>query len=45
VRFTPTIVMVDGSGTPVADPLIGLSPDFYAAYLEDRIDRAGRKLR
>ena len=44
VKFFPTVVLVDGSGTPLAAPLVGFSvPDFYGAYLEDRIATALQK--
>jgi thioredoxin-related protein len=41
IRFFPTVVMVDGQGRALAPPLAGYtSPDFYGAYLEDRIATA-----
>jgi len=44
VKFFPTVVMVDGKGQPLAAPLVGFSvPDFYGAYLEDRIATAVQK--
>lgn len=46
VRVSPTIVMVDGEGQPLAPPLIGLnSADFYGAYLSDAIETATKRLR
>jgi len=45
VRLTPTIVVVDSRGTPLGEPIVGLlTPDFYAAYLENAIDAASQKL-
>lgn len=46
VKFFPTVVMVDGKGQPLAAPLVGFSvPDFYGAYLEDRIATAVQKVK
>ena len=46
VRFTPTILLVDADGRPLAEPLIGFtSPDFYGAYLEDAIKAASARMR
>jgi thioredoxin-related protein len=44
--FTPTIVVVDGSGRVIGGPVVGLlTADFYAAYLESAIDTGLRKVR
>jgi thioredoxin-related protein len=46
IRFTPTVLLVDGDGKPLADPLIGFtSPDFYGAYIEEAIRTATTRLR
>ncbi len=40
-RVMPTLVMLNEHGAPLGEPLIGYSsPDFYAAYLEERIKAA-----
>lgn len=39
--LTPTLVFLDATGKPVAEPLRGYnSPDFYGAYLENAIEQA-----
>ena len=44
--LTPTVMVVDGRGQKIGDALIGLiTPDFYAAYLENAIDAAVKQLR
>lgn len=45
VKVSPTVLFLDTSGRPVADPLIGAGlPDFYGAYLDDAIARARARL-
>ena len=45
VRLFPTVILIDGSGRLLADPLVGFTvPDFYAAYLEARVATAIEKL-
>ncbi len=45
VRVFPTVVFVDGSGNLLAEPLAGFTvPDFYAAYLEQRLEAASARL-
>jgi thioredoxin-related protein len=40
-RVMPTLVMLNQQGQPLGEALIGYgSPDFYAAYLEERIKAA-----
>jgi thioredoxin-related protein len=40
-RLMPTLTMLNEHANPIGEPLIGYaSPDFYAAYLEDRIKAA-----
>ena len=46
VTLTPTVLVVDGSGTPLAEPIVGLlTADFYGAYLEDALRTGLAKLR
>ncbi len=41
VRVFPTIVIVDGSGKLLVEPIEGLQlPDFYQAYIDEAIARA-----
>ena len=45
VRVAPTVLLLSSSGELLAEPLVGASiPDFYGAYLEERIETAKRKL-
>ncbi|MCX7273860.1 MAG: thioredoxin fold domain-containing protein [Burkholderiales bacterium] len=45
VGVTPTVIFLGGTGE-IADRLVGYpSRDFYAAYLEERIERASATLR
>jgi thioredoxin-related protein len=45
VRVYPTVVFVDSSGKPLADPIAGFTvPDFYGAYLEERLQQASVRL-
>ncbi|WP_246179442.1 thioredoxin [Pandoraea aquatica] len=45
VKVSPTVLFLDTSGHPVADPLIGAGlPDFYGAYLDDAIARGRARL-
>ena len=39
-RFAPTVMFLDGQGKPVADPIVGLSKDYFGAYLEQRLQIA-----
>jgi thioredoxin-related protein len=44
--LTPTIVVVDAAGAPLAEPVVGLlTADFYGAYLEDALKKGLAKLR
>ena len=44
-RVAPTVLLLGPSGELLAEPLVGASiPDFYGAYLEERIETAKRKL-
>ena len=39
IRLTPTIVVYTPSGTPAAEPLVGLGPEeYYGSYLDGAID-------
>ena len=45
VRLFPSVLLIDGSGRLLADPLVGYTvPDFYGAYLEARVAAATGKL-
>ncbi len=44
-RFTPTVLFFDYRGREVAERLVGASPDFYAAYLEERLGIARQAVR
>jgi len=44
--LTPTVMIVDARGQKIGDALIGLmTPDFYAAYLENAVDAGVKQLR
>lgn len=43
-RFAPTVMFVDGHGRSLAEPIVGLSRDFFGAYLEQRLVTALRAL-
>jgi hypothetical protein len=45
VRLSPTVVVVDARGQPLAEPIVGLMPDFYGAYLDAALAGAQAKLR
>ena len=46
VSLTPTVMIVDGRGQKIGDALIGLmTPDFYAAYLENAVTAGIKQLR
>jgi hypothetical protein len=45
-KLTPTVVVVDATGAPLVDPIVGLlTADFYAAYLDAALRDALAKLR
>jgi len=45
-RFTPTLGFFDARGTPLADPLVGLTvPDLYQGLLDRRLEQARARLR
>lgn len=37
VKRVPTVIVVDGQGKPLAPPVVGLMPDFYASYLQHAV--------
>jgi thioredoxin-related protein len=39
-RVAPTVMFFDAQGLSLADPIVGLSRDFFGAYLDDRIRSA-----
>ena len=44
--LTPTVVVVDAAGAPLADPVVGLlTADFYGAYLDAALRSGLAKLR
>ena len=46
VIFSPTILVVDGRGRQLAEPIVGLTTlDFYGAYVHDALASGARKLR
>ncbi|MEO8835419.1 MAG: thioredoxin fold domain-containing protein [Caldimonas sp.] len=40
VRFAPTVMFFDSSGRSLAEPIVGLSRDYFGIYLEQRIATA-----
>jgi thioredoxin-related protein len=45
VKLLPTVLLLGPAGEPLAEPLVGYNgPDFYGAYLDERIDAAMRRL-
>lgn len=45
-KLTPTIVVVDATGAPIAEPVVGLlTADFYGAYLDDALKKGLARLR
>ncbi len=46
VSLTPTVLVVDGAGSPLGDPVVGLlTADFYGAYLDEALRGGLAKLR
>lgn len=44
-RFTPTLIFTDAKGTPLHDPIVGLTtPDFYGYYLDEAIADSRKRL-
>lgn len=45
IHLTPTVAVVDGKGTDLAEPIIGLTTlDFYGAYLENAINSGSGRI-
>ena len=44
VRFAPTLMFFGPSGKELAAPIVGLSRDFFGAYLDQRIQAASKAL-
>ncbi len=42
VLFAPTVMFFDATGTHLAEPIVGLSRDFFGVYLDQRITTALR---
>jgi hypothetical protein len=45
VKFAPTVMFLDAQGRELAPAIVGLSHDFFGAYLEAGISRAREALR
>ena len=45
VRLSPTVIVVDAHGRPLAEPIVGLMPDFYAGLLDHALEKADAALR
>ena len=44
-RFAPTVLFFNAQGTEIAERLVGVAvPDFFGAYLEQRLDTARARL-
>lgn len=45
LKLTPTLIMIDRNAKPITEPLVGYaSRDYYAVYLEEKIQSAQRQL-
>jgi thioredoxin-related protein len=45
VFLSPTVIVVDGDGRPIGEPIVGLlTVDFYGAYIDGALETARRKL-
>ncbi len=42
-RFAPTVMFFDAQGHSLAEPIVGLSKDFFGAYLEQRLQAAAKE--
>lgn len=42
VRFAPTLMFFGARGQTLAEPIVGMSRDYFGAYLDDRIATALR---
>ena len=45
VHYAPTVMFFDARGRSLAPPIVGLSRDYFGAYLEQRIVLARRAMR
>lgn len=46
VRVAPTVIMLDASGSPLTDPLVGSGmAGFYGAYLDNALSSSERRLK
>ena len=45
VRLSPTVILVDARGKPLAEPIVGLMPDFYAGLLDRALETARAAIR
>lgn len=46
IVFSPTVLVTDGRGKPLAEPIVGLTTiDFYGAYVQNALATGVRKLR
>ena len=45
VRLSPTVIVVDARGRPLAEPIVGLMPDFYAGLLDKALETAHAALK
>ena len=43
-RFAPTLMFFGPTGEVLAEPIVGLSRDFFGAYLEQRIQTASKAI-
>lgn len=41
-KFAPTLMFLGSVGTELAPPIVGLSRDFFSAYLDQRIQMASK---
>ena len=45
VRLSPTVILGDARGKPLAEPIVGLMPDFYAGLLDRALETARAAIR
>ena len=46
VKLVPTVLLLGPAGELIAEPMVGFNgPDFYGAYLDERIDAAVKRIR
>ena len=44
VRLAPTVMFLDAAGRPLAGSLVGVSPEFYGAYLDQALAASRQRL-